>query len=90
MVLSLRLLGANCFSKCRIADTVPFFEAYLALITFILGIILKYSGRLLPLLKTSFTSLLAPTIAEGATVLLSSSQGSGRVTSEFSHFLLKS
>ena len=80
MVLSLRLLGANCFSKCQIADIIPFSDAYLPTTAFIFGVAFKYGARLLPLLKTSLTSLLASSIAEEATILLNSPWGSGRTT----------
>ena len=51
---------------------IPFSEAYLAITAFISSVAFKYGTRLLPLPKTSVTSLLAFSIAEGASVLLNS------------------
>ena len=48
---------------------IAFLEAYLAITTFISGVAFKYGTCLLPLPKSSVTSLLASSIAEGASVL---------------------
>ena len=62
-------------------DIIPFSETYLATDAFISGVAFKYGARLFPLPKTSVTSLLASSIAEGASILLNSPRGSGRTTS---------